>query len=307
MVKNHAVALNPVDWKTSVFGFVKSSTFGFDIAGVVEEVGPGVTGFKVGDRVVGFTDLIVTNNPENGGFREHTLLHSKGAFPLPPNLSFEQGATVPLGVITAAVGLYSHLRLPHPSPVDKTSKDAKENLLVLGGSSSVGSYAVQLASKHYRVLSTASVHNHGLVASLGASKVFDQRASDLVEQIKAEGPVKYVYDAISLPDTVKTAIAVLHASGGGHLVTVLPFSEDIKKSLPENVKIENIGAVAIFRPHGEEFIGWFSGYLGKALESGSIVPNVPEVIGNSLEAVHGGLKALQEGKVSAKKLVVKLE
>jgi len=311
LIKNHAIALNPVDWKVYVNGyFIKSwpATVGVDIAGIVEEVGPNVHGFKKGDRVFGFTNVLLSQNPEHGGFREHTVLPEKGAFKIPPNISFEQAATIPTGVLTATDGLYYHLKLPHPEITAKTTTNAKENLLVLGGSSSVGSFVVQFASKSYRTLATASPHNHALVASLGAAKLFNQQEHDLAQKIIAEGHVKIVFDCVSNVETLKLGVEVLVASGGGTLIAVLATPEEIKNLVVgKNIQIVNVFAGNIYLPEGEKYAQWLSsGYLSGVFESGSIVPNIPEVIGNSLESIHPGLKRLEEGKVSGKKLVVKL-
>jgi len=311
LIKNHAIALNPVDWKVYALGFIVKSypaTLGVDVAGIVEDVGPNVTGFHKGDKVLGYTDVCVAQNPEHGSFREHTLLHAKSAFKIPPNLSFEQAATIPTGALTATDGFYYHLNLPHPSPTAKATTDPQENVLVLGGSSSVGSYAVQFSSKVFRTFATASPHNHGLVASLGASKLFNQQEHDLAKKIVAEGHVKIVFDCISSTDTMKLAVEVLAASGGGVLLTVLAAPEEITKLIVgKHIKYIHVFTGNIYLPEGAKYAHWLAGYLSAALESGSIVPNVVEIIGNNLESIHPGLKRLEEGKVSGKKLVVKLQ
>jgi len=69
VIKNHAVAVNPVDWKIQDYDFfVKYPTvLGTDVAGEVHEVGEGVTHVKKGDRVLGHAHSLIASNPEEGG------------------------------------------------------------------------------------------------------------------------------------------------------------------------------------------------------------------------------------------------
>jgi len=143
---------------------------GSDVAGEVVEVGSAVTRFRTGDRVLGHA---VGNRQEP----EHL------SSPTPDDLSYQQAAVLPLGLSTAACGLFQRdllgLRLPtcHPQPTGQT-------VLVWGGSTSVGSNAIQLAAAAgYDVLTTASAHNHDYVKRLGASQAFDYRSPTAVGDI----------------------------------------------------------------------------------------------------------------------------
>jgi NADPH:quinone reductase-like Zn-dependent oxidoreductase len=142
LIKNVAVALNPVDTKL-VGDFVKPGcTFGFDCAGVVVAVGSGVqSNIKPGDRVCGSADGMNHNRPSGGAFAEYVVLHSKLVLKIPDALSFEAAAALGTAIASAAMALFWSLRIPasltappsEPFPV-----------LVYGGSSSTGTMMIQL-------------------------------------------------------------------------------------------------------------------------------------------------------------------
>jgi NADPH:quinone reductase-like Zn-dependent oxidoreductase len=140
--------------------------------------------FKKGDRVISLSLI----EKEYKGFQLYALAPEYTLALLPASVSFDVGAAIPLAFATAAQGVLSpgHLSLARPSTQpDPTLKDKK--VLVWGGSSSVGAFAVQLAvHAGYTVVSTASPHNHDLVRSLGAAGVFDHSGADVVQKIHAE-------------------------------------------------------------------------------------------------------------------------
>ena len=105
LVRVRAAALNPADWKLSA-GLFQSSmiplpfTPGFDVAGVVEEIGPNVTGFQRGQAVIGWT--------RRGSFAEYTVVPAGVLAVAPANASFEEAATIPTGASTAWQGLFDN-------------------------------------------------------------------------------------------------------------------------------------------------------------------------------------------------------
>jgi NADPH:quinone reductase-like Zn-dependent oxidoreductase len=152
VIKNHAVAINPVDWMKQVLGNVMFSwitypfVLGEDIAGEVVEVGNAVTRFNVGDRVLGHavgTDKD-SNSSAEGAFQAYTVVLARMASPIPRSMSYENAAVLPLALSTAACGLFQkdQLALHYPSA---TPTPTGTTLLVWGGSTSVGSNAIQLA------------------------------------------------------------------------------------------------------------------------------------------------------------------
>jgi NADPH:quinone reductase-like Zn-dependent oxidoreductase len=152
VVKNHAVAINPLDWIKQdvgnlVFSWVRYPfILGADLAGEVVEVGSAVTRFRIGDRVLGHavgTDK-KRNSSAEGAFQSYTVVLAHLAAPIPATMAYDNAVVLPLAVSTAACGLFQrdHLALQHPS---LTPRPTGETLLVWDGSTSVGSNAIQLA------------------------------------------------------------------------------------------------------------------------------------------------------------------
>jgi NADPH:quinone reductase-like Zn-dependent oxidoreductase len=176
---------------------------------------------------------LATNDNKHAAFQLYVAVPHTAVAPLPSSISFAQGCVLPLAVSTAAAGLYQSgfLELPLPSPTSASANEGKI-LLVWGGSSSVGSAAIQLASASgLTVFTTASPSNFDFVKSLGAAQVFDHSKHDVVQQIvdALKGATLVgVYDAISLADTVTKSAEILKAAlGKGFIATVLPPPENL--------------------------------------------------------------------------------
>ncbi|KAK4500628.1 hypothetical protein PRZ48_008817 [Zasmidium cellare] len=308
VVRNHAVAANPVDWKIQDYGLAFKSwpnVLGADIAEEVVEVGQGVEGFEVGDRVFAHCVSFLTSDPNDGGFALYTSVPAVGAAKIPSSISYAQASVLPLAVDTAAVGLYSPLadgyfELPYPS---LSPSSIGKTLIVWGGSSSVGAVTTQLArASGVKVIAIASKRNFELCEKAGAAKVLDYNnptiVADAVAAVQALGGTFIgVYDAISVPEaSYKPSLAILEQLGGGTLTTVLPPPENV----PSNVRVGSIQGIGdVTHPVWKED-------LTPALESGKFLclPE-PWVVGKGLENVQ---KALDENKkgVSGKKVVGEL-
>lgn len=118
------------------------------------------------------------------------------------------GVVLPLGISTASAGLFQkdYLNLPFPSPEQPALKPLNRILLIWGGSSSVGSCAIQLAKAAGAIIiTTASPKNFAYVKTLGAEEVFDYRAEDVEDQI-----VDWLQS--------KTVLGAFHARGGNGAV-----------------------------------------------------------------------------------------
>jgi len=160
---------------------------GTDVAGEVVAVGAGVTRFRVGDRVLGHAAGLEKsrNRAAEGGFQEHVLLLAHMVSPIPETITFAQAAVLPLGLSTAACGLFQEdflaLQPPRFDPVPNG-----EVLLVWRGSTSVGSNAIQLAqAAGYEVVTTCSARNFAYVRGLGAAHAFDYRSPTAKRDILA--------------------------------------------------------------------------------------------------------------------------
>lgn len=156
------------------------------------------------------------NDSRFGAFQKYPLVHEGLVSPVPDTMSLTQAVALPLAITTASVSLYhsDHLALPLPqrSPVE-----SGKTLFIWGGASSVGGTAIQLArASGLRVVSTASVHNHELVRSLGASVILDYKSPTIVDDaVAALAGCDLVgcYDAISEPASLTPLGAILDRIG----------------------------------------------------------------------------------------------
>lgn len=143
LVKTHAVALNPVDTKLSGDFVTPGVTFGFDVAGVVVAIGSAVTkNIKIGDRVCGSAGGMDKEHPSGGAFAEYTALLGDMCMKIPDDMSFEDAATIGTALNSAALALFWSLKLPWTLVGNPTEKPFP--VLVYGGSTSVGTMAIQL-------------------------------------------------------------------------------------------------------------------------------------------------------------------
>ncbi|CAG8562528.1 7300_t:CDS:2, partial [Ambispora gerdemannii] len=219
LVRNKAVAINPADWKLPKYNILIESypiVLGCDVAGVVESVGSEVTKFKPGDSV--FTFTILGRNNGYGAFAEYSLYDENISFRKPEHLSFEEASTFPVGLLTAAHGLYLALKLPLPSKKHKYAEP--EYILIWGGASSCGAYAIQLARlSGLTVITTASTHNTEYLKSLGATYVIDYKDPNVVSQIRAlmKNKLKYAFDTISAESATLAAETL---SDGGKIAHI---------------------------------------------------------------------------------------
>jgi NADPH:quinone reductase-like Zn-dependent oxidoreductase len=163
-----AAGINASDWKKrrGLMDEELPQTMGHEAAGVVDELGEGVTDVAVGDRVFGFSG-------EGGAQAELAVLSHYAA--IPPSLGFPGAAALPAAVETATRAL------------DQLGVRRDSTLLVNGASGSVGSAAVQLAVvRGARVIGTAGPANHEYLRSLGAEPV--AYGEGLVERVRALAP-----------------------------------------------------------------------------------------------------------------------
>lgn len=318
LVKIMSTALNPVDWKlvdsplTSVipeFPFVS----GTDGAGIVEEVGAEVATLQKGDKIL-FQGWFA--NPY-ATFQQYCLVPAPVTAKIPEGISFDQAASVPLGLATVVLALWDHnprteksIRLTPPWEENGLAQYAGKPAFIIGGASSVGQYAIQMAKYQgfSPILTTASPHNAEMLKALGATAVLDRTlapAQILAELPKLTGgkPIEFVYDAISLPDTQPLAYEAL--ADGGSLVIVLPdlVPAELKKA-GDGKKIANVfGNVQHpeCRPCGEEMYKRLSEWL----EKGIVKPNKVEILPGGLAGIPDGLDRLEAFKVSGTKLIAR--
>ena len=188
LVRVRAAALNPYDWHfmrglpyavrlMAGMGKPKVARLGFDVAGVVESVGAGVTKFAVGDAVFGGC-----GGKHAGSLAELACTGEKDLARKPERVSFEQAAGAPMAGLTALQGLR------------KGKIAAGHAVLVNGAAGGVGSFAVQIArAMGATVTGVCSARNVELVRSIGAGRVIDYSREDF-----AAGAERYdqIFDAV---------------------------------------------------------------------------------------------------------------
>jgi zinc-binding alcohol dehydrogenase family protein len=181
LVEVKAISVNPVDTKVRKSRKAEPGQYvqlGYDAAGVVAEVGPDVTLFKVGDEVY-YAGVI--NRP--GTNAEFHLVDERIVGQKPKSLGFAEAAALPLTAITAYETLFDRLRITAPVP------GAANAVVIIGGAGGVGSIAVQLARQltDLTVIATASrAETFDWVRSLGAHHVIDH-SKPMPAQISALG------------------------------------------------------------------------------------------------------------------------
>eukprot|EP01119_Soliformovum_irregulare_P025431 TRINITY_DN9418_c0_g1_i1.p1 TRINITY_DN9418_c0_g1~~TRINITY_DN9418_c0_g1_i1.p1 ORF type:complete len:335 (+),score=56.70 TRINITY_DN9418_c0_g1_i1:699-1703(+) len=305
LIRNRAVGTNPVDWKIQRNGILAKEfpvIFGMDLAGIVESVGEGVTQFHKGDRVAGIAPVGPTNfDHRHGAFQELSILPAARTQPIPSNISFETMLGFLTGFATALVGFYLDLGIPQPKNwrVRPPLPSDAPFLFVNGGSSSVGSAAIQLALlSGLKVIATASPKNFELVKSFGASHVFDYKDPDLISKVKAvaDQPIKYGFECAASGDEIKKSIEIV---GEGHLATALFPPQDA------NSRITLVQAV---RWHTEpNFANEIIPHLNEAIEAGTLLGLPWEVVGNGLDDIQKALDYHASGNVSGTKPIIRLE
>jgi NADPH:quinone reductase-like Zn-dependent oxidoreductase len=198
-----AAGVNPSDWKKRE-GLIDEElpqTLGYEAAGVVDEVGDGVTNVAVGDRVFGLS--------ADGAAQAELAVLSFYA-PIPASIDFAGAAALPAAVETATRAL------------DQLGVSSGRAVLINGASGSVGGAAVQLAvARGARVIGTASPANHDYLRSLGAEPVaYGDGLADRVRAL-APGGVDLALDVAgsgALPELIELA------GGPENVVTVADFA-----------------------------------------------------------------------------------
>ena len=155
LVRIQAAGVNPVDWKQrSGMNPNLPATPGIDLSGVVEKIGLGVTGFEPGQEVWG---------TGQGTYAEYAIAPSNSLVSKPAGMSFEEAASIGIGVRTAWAALFESANLKEG-----------QTILVQGAAGGVGMWGVQLARwKGARVIGTASTRNIDFIKSLGADVAVD--------------------------------------------------------------------------------------------------------------------------------------
>ena len=218
---------------------------GHEFSGVIDAVGAGVTGLRLGQEVYGLNDWF-----SDGAMAEYCITKPFCVAPKPKRLTHAETASVPIGALTAWQGLFDRARL-----------QAGERVLVHGGSGAVGVFATQLA--HFRgahVIATASARNLEFVSRLGAEQVIDYRAVRFEDTV---GDIDVVFDTVG-GETLERSWGVLKP--GGRMVTIAANSEETSDERTKQ-------AFFIVEPNQKQLTE-----IGGMLDVGTLQPVVDAVV-----------------------------
>jgi NADPH:quinone reductase-like Zn-dependent oxidoreductase len=222
-------------------------TLGSDLSGVVEALGPAVSGFAPGDEVFG-----VTNPNFTGAYAQYAVADAAMIAPKPVGLSHVEAASVPVVACTAWQMVFDHGQV-----------GADKRVLVHGAAGNVGAYAVQLAKRTgAEVIATAFTRDLDYVRSLGVDQVIDVTNTRFEDAAK---DVDVVLDTVG-GDTLVRSFVVLRRGG----------------SLVSSVAPPNTEKAAHWRVRGVFFLVAVTGAqlaeIGALIDRAELAPNVGEVL-----------------------------
>ncbi|TMR00539.1 NADP-dependent oxidoreductase [Actinomadura soli] len=254
LVDVRTVSVNPVDWQIAA-GHLDSRFDvrfpvipGWDVAGVVAEIGPTVTEFAVGDEVIGY---VREDSIGRGTYAERVAAPLRTVARKPMNLGWEQAAAMPIAGLTAYQSLVRTLRV---GPGD--------TVLIQAAAGGVGSFAVQIAvAMGARVIGSASDRNHDYLRQIGAEPVaYGPGLNECVRALTPQG-----------------VTAILDMYGGQTLTSSLDLLSDESKgrvvSLTNDGILEQGGTFVFARPSKADL-----DQLTRMAESGVLTPEISTVM-----------------------------
>ncbi|HXX18604.1 MAG TPA: NADP-dependent oxidoreductase [Candidatus Acidoferrum sp.] len=212
LIRVHAASVNPVDWKVRA-GYAKNMLKykmpfipGWDVSGVVETVGSGVSRLKVGDEVYSRPDI-----SRDGTYAEYVVVKESEIALKPKSIDHVHASSIPLAALTAWQALFDGAKL-----------SAGQTVLIHGAAGGVGTFAVQFAKmKGARVIATASKRNHDFLRSLGADELIDYNTTKFEDVVH---DVDVVLDTIT-GETADRSYGVIK-KGGVYVSILAPPSEE---------------------------------------------------------------------------------
>ena len=283
--------INPADWKDReglVAGFYRASfphILGFDAAGTVADVGPGVDDFAPGDRVFTTSDH---GDGVAGSYAEYLLVSAPRLAKVPPRVDLASAAATPVAALTAWQALLAS---------ERGDLQAGQRVLIHGGSGGVGSFAVQFAAhRGAHVAATCSAANLDYVAELGAERALDYRAADYRDELRAWAPegLDLIVDAVG-GDTLPGRLELLRP--GGRLVSIATLVAD-GDIAAETAEAETMGVRKIFAIMDSREAGRELAQIGELLAAGAVHPPPIEVY--PMAEVRAAHERIQGGHVRGK-------
>lgn len=262
LIKTKGIGINPIDSQVRSSKYIldmitqgntpDTVVIGWDVAGIIEQVGAGAEGFKVGDEVFG-----LINMPGLGNTYATYVTAAAGQLALKPaKLSFTTAAATPMAALTAWQAAVT---------LGKIQKG--ERVLIHGASGGVGHFAVQIA-KYFGayVIGTGSAKNESFIRGLGADEFIDYAAAPFEQQVK---DIDIVIDTVPSVEHVMRSIKVIKQ--GGRLVYLQPhFQPELAPAL-EAAKVSGHGVFV--HSSGETLYE-----IARLIEQGGLRPHVLTVL-----------------------------
>jgi NADPH:quinone reductase-like Zn-dependent oxidoreductase len=252
---------------------------GSDVAGVVEAVGKNVSRFEPGDEVLGIG---------KGTFAEYARALEDKLAPKPANLTFEQAAVVAISGLTALQGLRDHGQI-----------EPGQEVLIIGASGGVGTYAVQIAKAlGAEVTGVCSTNKVEMVRSIGADHVIDYTREDFAEGDQLYDLILDIGGNSSLARlrhalTARGTLVIIGGEGGGRWLggtdrqlRALVLSPFVGQKLGTFISKEN---------HEDMIV------LKELIESGKVAPVIDRTY--PLAEVPGAIRYLEEGHAQGKVVI----
>jgi 2-desacetyl-2-hydroxyethyl bacteriochlorophyllide A dehydrogenase len=274
LIEVHASSVNPVDGIVQA-GYLKEMmpitfpfTMGFDVSGVVLEVGEQVSKFKIGDEV-----FSRPNGMQAGTIAEFAVIKEEELALKPSNISHQEAASIPLVGLTAFQAM-----------VTKANLQKGQKILIHAGSGGVGTLAIQIA-KHLGafVATTTSGSNTEMVKNLGADIVIDYKTQNFENEIK---DYDVVFDMMG-GDIMNRSFKVLKK--GGCLVSIKSFEDSKGLAKQYGLKFES-------------FFMWPSGemlkQLAQLISDGALKPVIDRTF--SIDQLKEAYEHLNTGRAKGK-------
>ena len=336
LIKVVVASSNPKDWQHPT-SQKRSLNSGDDLAGTVAALGSDVSSsFKIGDRVAAFHPMLTPG----GAYAEYALAPATTTFHIPDSLSFEEASTIPLVSATAAVTLFRRQGLPPPWTKPSSQPPSPTPLIIYGASSSLGTFAVKLAT-------LSNIHPIIAIAGSNAaytSKFLDTTKGDILLEYRV-GPAQLIaqvkshldslalkahhaFDCISehdswIPLSQMLAPTASPGSSVRNILSVVSGSQNYSSpEIPAGVEIiyTYVGSVhtGAYLPQMpkqpakvdvagdpefvEEFFKWVEGALQRREYEGHGF----EVVEGGLAGVEEGLRRLRMGEAGGRKMVYRV-
>ncbi|EXJ80686.1 hypothetical protein A1O3_06970 [Capronia epimyces CBS 606.96] len=312
MIRNKAAGLNHIDWKSVEYNFCLPELpwiIGREMAGVVERVGTEVTNLKPGDHV--WTSTYYRDR-RAGCFQDLVVVPHHTVFLIPSNLDFHAAAILGVAGLTAAMTLWRWLGVPmHPDPAPAigtgTNRQRPEVLLIWGGSTVTGQFAIQLAARvGVEVIAVCSGATAPTVSSLGATHIVTYTGkthAQVVNEIVCLAR-RRLTKAIDLVGSVTAnlVLQVVAACDHDQPVDFAPLAYmSGREVVPSNVRLHVVEMKQFVMDSSCRVYG---AQLNHLIEQGAIKLPEVSVLQGGVDVVEEGLRQVKEGNLAGRKLVV---